>query len=995
MPRVIRGLGALTILLLTIIGVPLALAALGGNPLPDGPNWSSIREALVTPDDGTILVGLITVVGWIAWAVFMISVTSELVTLASRRRIQIHLPGLAGPQRLAAGLLISVITMATAPQLVQAQSPPATAVTVHPMAKPVLAQPEPPEPVAPVPLSGTKGEADASGHRHVVRPGDDLWSLAETYYGQGRDWRKIAVANPTVLTGGPDRLMTGTMLIIPDPAHRSASPDEPTVTVRRGDTLSALAERELGAADRWPELFDANRAQLDDPDDLVAGTRLLLPAAARGHDRKPTPVDEEAQAQVDPHQPPKPETPESPKSIEPTVTPSPVEPTPSPSTAPTALPTSPPAGAPTSELDRSLVDAIVPLTGVGALLAAGLLTGLVWRRRVQLQTRPIGRRILHPADDIRPIEVELGRRQRPKSLRTLDQAMRSISAHCRTTGAVPPPVQIALVGDDRLELIMREPSAAAPPGFDVQGRSWILSRADADALTSTPGFGGASRPWPALVTVGRDDHDRLVLADLEAIGLLQLPPAPGLDAAAILAAMAVELSFSPWADEMILTLVGSRDGLPDALGKHNVSCTDDLDALLGRIERRAAVQRAHEPRAVLGQHRIDPDLADPWAPEIVLISRPMTDDQSRRLTAVLTGYPQVTIAAVVVGSYGSAWSLRPDDGNPSLAVLDPTGLTVTPQLLDPPSYDAVLELVAATGSSETTSAPWWVDPDAPPGPPPDDVTYPGRRHRSWGSADTSGQEVIMETVRGGSGTVHHPTLQLLGPIELFGAAGSLPPRASKQCLEYCAWLLENPGTTAQAMSQALVVAEGTRRSNMSRLRTWLGTNVDGEAFLPDAYTGRIMLHPSVSSDWQRLQILTAAGVNRTSDEGLVAALELVRGAPLADAAPGQWHWAEMLRTDMISCVRDIGVELTDRALLANDLDRARWAASRALVAAPGDELLLAARIRTEHQAGNVAETERLALQLAAQARNLGVDLDPGTVTLLQRVMEGRVRARLV
>ena len=252
----------------------------------------------------------------------------------------------------------------------------------------------------------------------------------------------------------------------------------------------------------------------------------------------------------------------------------------------------------------------------------------------------------------------------------------------------------------------------------------------------------------------------------------------------------------------------------------------------------------------------------------------------------------------------------------------------------------------------------------------------------------------METVRGSSDTVHHPTLQLLGPIELLGATGSLPPRASRQCLEYCAWLLEHPGTTAQAMSQALVVAEGTRRSNMSRLRTWLGANADGEPFLPDAYTGRIMLHPSVSSDWQRLQILTAAGVNGASDEGLVAALKLVRGAPLADAAPGQWHWAEMLRTDMISCIRDVGVELTDRALLAGDLDRARWAASRALVAAPGDELLLAARIRTEHQAGNVAETERLALQLAAQARNLGVDLDPETVTLLQRVMEGRVRARL-
>ena len=39
----------------------------------------------------------------------------------------------------------------------------------------------------------------------------------------------------------------------------------------------------------------------------------------------------------------------------------------------------------------------------------------------------------------------------------------------------------------------------------------------------------------------------------------------------VLAAMAVELSFSPWADEMILTIVGRDDRLPEALGKHNVT----------------------------------------------------------------------------------------------------------------------------------------------------------------------------------------------------------------------------------------------------------------------------------------------------------------------------------------------------------------------------------------------------------------------------------------
>ena len=254
----------------------------------------------------------------------------------------------------------------------------------------------------------------------------------------------------------------------------------------------------------------------------------------------------------------------------------------------------------------------------------------------------------------------------------------------------------------------------------------------------------------------------------------------------------------------------------------------------------------------------------------------------------------------------------------------------------------------------------------------------------------------MTRTTGGAATsaASHPVIRLLGPVDLIGAAGPTPPRAAKQCLEYCAWLLEHPGTSAQEMALALAVAEGTRRSNMSRLRSWLGSDDFGQPFLPDAYSGRILLHPAVSSDWQRLQILTGRGVNRTSTGGLEAALQLVRGAPLADAAPGQWHWAEGLRTDMISVIRDIGVELSERALAESDVELARWAATRALVVAPGDELLLVARVRTEHRAGNDPEVERLTLQLAAHARALEVDLRPETVDVLQEMMEGRVRARL-
>ena len=987
MARLVRGLGSLAVLLFGTAGVPLALAFLGGNPLPHELSWSAVRQALFAPAGGVILVGLITIIGWLAWLVFTVSVISELVVVVSRQRIRIRLPGLDAPQRFAAGLLISVITMISVPHAVQAdRSPDPPAVTRLAPPKPVALIMKPTEePMPPALAAPRAARVDDNGHDHVVQAGDDLWSLAERYYGDGRDWRKIAAANPTVLTGGPDRLQIGWRLTIPDLDDDSRHQGQRMITVRRGETLSSIAERELGTAAHWNAIFRANRAQLSDPNELAVGMRLLVPqprkpaakATPKTHDQHLPPEVSPADRQ----QPTSPSEPSSPSS-QPARTPSrqPDE------SSPTA------ANRTTPVVDISGVS----LVGVGGLLAAGVIAGLAWRRRMQLQNRPPGRRIVHPPPPTRTVEVALGRRQQPLSLRALDRAMRAIAAYCRDSDIPPPPLQLAFLGENEIELRMWQACATAPVGFTVRGRSWFLAQDDVDYLKSVPGLSEAARPWPALVTLGRDEHERLVLGDLESFGLLELQPDSGFPATDLLAAMAVELSFSPWADEMILTLVGGGERLPDALGKHNVHRTDDCDAMLDRLEQRAAVQREHRRYPLLSQHRIDPDFADPWAPEIVLVEQPLSAAQSTRLSALVDADPNVTMAAVAVGPIPDAgWSLRGDvSSTDRRVVLEPAGLSLSPQRLEPPELTAVVDLTEATGSDDTTPAPWWSDIEVQPDPPPDNVTYLDSRSTTWGTANTAERALIMEAAMDPDRTVHHPTLQLLGPIALRGATGTEPARAAKQCLEYCAWLLDNPGSTAQAMVAALAVAEGTRRSNMSRLRTWLGASADGEAYLPDAYTGRITLHPAVSSDWQRLQILTATGVNRTSDDSLQAALELVRGAPLADAAPGQWHWAEELRTDMISCVRDIGLELADRALLAGDVERARWAAARALLAAPGDELLLAARVRTEHAAGNAAETERLALQLAAQARTLGVDLDPETVSLLQRVMEGQVRARL-
>jgi uncharacterized protein (DUF2235 family) len=60
-----------------------------------------------------------------------------------------------------------------------------------------------------------------------------------------------------------------------------SSPGDPSIEhiVAAGDTLGKLAAHYLGDRDRYEEIFDLNRDQLDDPDDIFVGMKLRIPAA--------------------------------------------------------------------------------------------------------------------------------------------------------------------------------------------------------------------------------------------------------------------------------------------------------------------------------------------------------------------------------------------------------------------------------------------------------------------------------------------------------------------------------------------------------------------------------------------------------------------------------------------------------------------------------------------------------------------------------------------
>lgn len=48
-------------------------------------------------------------------------------------------------------------------------------------------------------------------------------------------------------------------------------------TVEKGDTLSAIAKKTLGSASRYPEIFEANRPMLSDPNKIYPGQVLRIP----------------------------------------------------------------------------------------------------------------------------------------------------------------------------------------------------------------------------------------------------------------------------------------------------------------------------------------------------------------------------------------------------------------------------------------------------------------------------------------------------------------------------------------------------------------------------------------------------------------------------------------------------------------------------------------------------------------------------------------------
>lgn len=86
---------------------------------------------------------------------------------------------------------------------------------------------------------------------------------------------------PDIATDQPTTVQTETERVMEQRRGERGGQDATstrTYTVKSGDSLSAIAESEMGDAKRWPELYEANKDAVGKNPDLIhPGLELKIP----------------------------------------------------------------------------------------------------------------------------------------------------------------------------------------------------------------------------------------------------------------------------------------------------------------------------------------------------------------------------------------------------------------------------------------------------------------------------------------------------------------------------------------------------------------------------------------------------------------------------------------------------------------------------------------------------------------------------------------------
>ena len=585
---------------------------------------------------------------------------------------------------------------------------------------------------------------------------------------------------------------------------------------------------------------------------------------------------------------------------------------------------------------------------------------------------------------------------------------------------------------ERLELHLAAPSCPVAP-FTAAGPDDTVWTSTAESVGSVEAEGTTSTaPYPSLVAVGHDLDGAQILIDLKTTGGLLLRDrgadaggtGGGIGTSSVLSALVVELATSTWGQSLDVVCIGLECSLVAALDVDGLrSVTDGTQVVreLAAWSREASVGLAAEDPGEHNTRIRGADLDDQLRPRVVVVG-PQSANPAPLLSALhglrtaSPDLPLVVISAVQTdssgsGQAGSGWTMDVDPAT-SLGRLSPSGLTIRPHHLPPELQEHLIQSLAAAGAPLVRSdegdarTPMPAQRDDVLERPATDTSKSDDESRRvepshevpWpedAETDaTAARAQVPPPAEVAHATGHiaeHPTLNLLGRVELVGARGHMTGDGHEsRMLEVLAFLALHPSRERFLLEEAMWpgqrVPDARRQQLISRARRWLGTTPDGEPYLPNVYPHGYALHPGVHTDWRQFQTLVGGPAERASTESLRAALQLVHGQPFAGTDPRRYGWADTDRQEMICAIVDVAHELTVRFLDSGDALNARWAVTVGLRVEPGSELLWRDALRAERLAGNREGLLALAERFELLSEELGGDMEPETEALLAELL---------
>lgn len=936
MRKFITGAGALLALAALLVGIPAALIALAGNPIP---TLDQLQAGLLLPDLGGrfLFQHVIPIAIWIAWATFAAGFLLELPAQLrgiSRPRI----PGLGLQQATMGALVAAVIVMlasggagivATSAATPDAESKPSVTTSESADAD-VRERAQYQLPQAP----GT-AQAEADVDQVVVESGDTMWEIAEEELGAGERYTEIfdATTGQEQPVGGPivdaDLIYPGQVLNLPGEGT-TVPVDAPAVPAATETPESVQDEPEVVPA---PE----SGAQGADEADVDAGSTAAVPKTGSSG---AVPAEQAAQAAAD----------------------------------------DAPAG--DQGEDSGFLVPAMTAGGIGGLLASGLLVtiGLMRLRRRRLR-RP-GERFPHQElDTISDIELELRSVETPATMEAVDRTLRFLGQWAQQRQQPLPEIYALRNAAAELSLYLADGIELPAPFVRAteDGTSWAV---DADQVPDIDEH--VATPYPALVTLGRDETGAFVMVDLEYLGALALHGSESKTTAAM-TALALELATSSWGSGLQVTLVGIADDLPPALTTSRLRHTADIDTLLEQLRRQADATRnelAGSGYATTTQARTSEADTDLWAPEIILLGQAPEQNVLAELQALVEQLPRVGIAVVSTERISGDWTLTIDADD--RGILEPLGLPLAPQMVSDEEYRALRERCTEL--------------EQPAAPAPHGFTAttehdrPASGHLRVVDEPVIDEEEVFAVARELAPQHEGAYLRVLGPVSVTGhadvTAGARPPVA--MYTQMTALLALHPeGRSVEQLHAAIWPGEfhGDERASKRRnertaeTRRWLGQAPDGEHYMPARGSGAPFKIAQLHSDWedfQRLARLDDLGSTGTAE--LLAALNLVEGVPFQGVRARTYIWRSDLTEEMIAAISDVAYELAQRGLEAGNLKLARFAVRVGRMVDPTAEIHWRTTFRIEDHAHNQAALEAAVSEFFRELEDYEAGTEPEAET---------------